>query len=235
MKAGTFLLILIAAIALLPGFVIAESPRGTIACPRVLVKKGETGVQEGASYRCFKNVREATSRGFSIPSRTKGDGLTGWWRLNLNIARTTCADVEKDQGRTTLFLQLRESSDGLFADTCPGGERYVGKRGSDGRSFTLSTQQELHYDPACGGDNSLLTILFDFNDVVGREVSQVRYSLIRSCLGAQTGMQRCSTTWKGNGGRERPDHRFWPEVSENVSDFNAACTTALTKCSGCHG
>jgi len=212
----------------------AAPSRKRAICPAYVANKSEGIAYPGDKFLCFKNSKDAVKLGVKRLSSMREGALTGWWRLNVNLKSNTCPNVPSDQGKVTMFLQVKENSEGLFADTCPGGDRYVGQRLLNNVGYTLTALKTLKSDSSCNGDPSQIAYLIKVQGLTGRDASQVSYRVIRTCLGATTGSEQCHTEWQGNGGQEKPSHQFWPTVPSDLGQFGVTCASALTKCADCH-
>ena len=155
----------------------------------------------------------------------------------MKLKSDTCPNGAGSIGEeTTIFLQLLDTADGLYGDTCPSEGKYSGIKTSGRSEFSLRTHHTIKNDSDCGGADADLELMYDIRgfDPKSSKAGYARLTRLKSCGSEGNGTFRCSTVWEGSGGREKPDHRFWPTVPFDTTKFHTSCQEALATCSGCH-
>ncbi|MBN8548697.1 MAG: hypothetical protein J0M12_05240 [Deltaproteobacteria bacterium] len=222
--------------ALVVPYAASAAPR-SVPCPEVIGDKDSQLFFPGRYFRCYQSKRDARRSGFISPQTLGTRDFTGWWRFGLKPVKNTCPNTPIAAGQTTVFLQIKQTEAGLFAGMCPGEPKFVGKSLLNEGGFSLATSETLRNDPDCGGGDAHLQYSFEALRLSSdtNSAGAARLARVKSCASPEHGTFSCTTEWVGSGGREKPDHRFWPIVSENVNSFGETCAEALTLCSGCHG
>jgi hypothetical protein len=206
-------------------------------CPRLIAEKAGELYYPRENYKCFSSVREAQRAGFLSSRALVAPDYSGWWRLNLKLSANSCGGATSSPSDTTYFLQLKhDRTSGLFGSLCPGNDRFVGAlpRTDPKEGFTVSSLSSASADPFCNGGPSEISYMLEARsfDSFFSESKVTRLTQVKVCLNDQS--RRCRATWSGNGARETTDHRFWPQVSNDLGEFSASCTAALNTCQGCH-
>lgn len=229
MKFHRFLTLLL--LSFLPSVAVADE------CPTVIADKKNKLYYSGKDFSCFDSSQTLKRKGYARARAATRSNYTGWWRMNLNPVEDTCSGISvRGSGRVTFFLQLKQDKEDLFGAVCPSPERYTGQSlGS--RGFVVVAKREIQRDDTCGGTASEMAYSFSAAQLDDKlsTAREVTYRAVKTCLDPAFGHVRCHTVWKGDGGREMPNHRFWPTVPENLTQFDATCSDALTRCDGCHG
>lgn len=213
----------------------AASPK--TPCPRYIAEKSGEIFYPRENFRCFASTRDAERAGYVGMRSLVNPDYSGWWRWNLSLASNTCGGERSSNAATTYFLQLKQdSSSGLFGSLCPGSETFIGalpvKDPAIGFSITSSTQ--VLGDPFCNGGTAVVSYVMEARDFdpLFTAAKSAKLTQIKSCMGESD--RRCRATWRGSGGRETTDHRFWPQISNNINEFGQNCGAALATCQSCH-
>ncbi|MBX7137375.1 MAG: hypothetical protein K1X83_05275 [Oligoflexia bacterium] len=217
-----------------------------VRCPPFIAERAGGLFYPKRNYACFPSARAARKAGLAGPALAQSlPDYTGWWRLGFKKVSDSCSgNLSSDLARTTIFLEIRQDSAGLYGTLCPNSAtNYSGVAPplkpveAQRQGFSVSTRIITSGDTDCaGGDaetvNTVEARNFDQNY---RNALTARFISVKSCVDPGQSSFRCARVYEGQGGRETPDHRFWPDVPTRLEEFSPACQTALTKCSGCHG
>lgn len=206
----------------------------SIPCPKVIADKktGQFG-SNTSRYTCFNDTSTAKKAGFVTTKAFALKNLSGWYRLKLGKSiKDTCSHTNIGAG--TLFLQVRDNSDGVFGEFCPQIGRYSGTRTEGG--FLLSGTEILDStsDAAiCGGGAVERYETVELSKVVNdTPFFTANYSVIFRCLNTQAAGSACTKQYTGVAFYET--HPIWPPAAEDISTFPMGCGQALTKCVDCH-
>ena len=221
------------------------APQGaTTQCPQYIAEKKGGLFFPKRNFKCFPSARSAKRAGFFSGAATQAiPNYTGWWRFGFKQVSSNCATAADLGNTATIFLQIKHDGTGIFGGLCPlVGNRYVGpvppaQSLAQEQGFTISSRIQTRGDAECGGTTGETVYNFEARDFDSTftKTTHARFTAVKTCADPRYGTFRCSTVWEGQGGRETPDHRFWPDVPDDTSEFGNTCAVALTKCSGCHG
>lgn len=207
------------------------------SCPKFIAEKQGEIYYPKKNYRCFSSVKEAQRAGLNSFRALVNPDYSGWWRFNLTLNSNSCGGANSLSAPSTYFLQLKhDQSTGLFGSLCPGSDTFVGAapRKDTNAGFTLTSSKDLSGIEFCPGGEAQVSYIFEARDFDAFFSEAKTATLTQVTVCKSDASLRCRAAWVGSGGRESADHRFWPQIYNDITQFGANCSAALNSCQDCH-
>ena len=210
-----------------------------IECPAVIADKRDGTYQIYNSkskkypFECYGSIRDAKRGGFQTTQAILGYNFTGWYRLRLKLIKDSCDNLPH-QGHQALFLQIKQTNDGLFGDFCPSFGELSGIRAKNRMTISgIEDIQKLTENSMCTDGKVRRHQYVELSRVVDGSAAYVaKLRQIESCTTAGETEKTCSREYSGIGFLET--HMIWPKVPEAIGEMPDGCTMALTTCEECH-
>ncbi len=228
---------------LIVGFIFGLSAIPSLAaptktvCPKLIAEKRGEIYYPRENYRCFSSVKAARRAGLIGVKSLVNPNYSGWWRFNLTLSTNSCGGASSASSPTTYFLQLKhDQSTGLFGSLCPGADTFVGPapRKDPNAGFSMTSSSKISNVAFCANGEAQVSYIFEARDFDSLFSDAKSAKLTQVTVCSHDASVRCRATWTGAGARESTDHRFWPQIHNDINQFSSSCTTALSTCQGCH-
>lgn len=217
----------------------APKPRvaRTISCAPYIGDKREAVVHDSRAkppFQCFRTLTDALKAGYQTKKTAKLHDYTSWYRLNLSKKKDTCSSFPTFGGKLTLFLQIKENSDGAFASFCPTSMDLKGSRTGFGLTVAGTTNQTVDVDSTICPDGKIAATkqVELTQSLEGATMFSVTYKVVHVCQTASYRGITCSQEFSGIAFPET--HIMWPAVPNNIMDLDLGCAEASKRCVGCH-
>lgn len=210
----------------------------SIPCPGAIGDSRDGSLFSGRSsnspFLCFRKASDGSKSGFVSTAKTSVTDFSGWYRLSLSVGKDTCEHESQGSAGPVLFLQLKQSTDVIYADLCPSNGTLTGTRAA--ATINIANEKSLNELPQVSfcenGEVKRSQHLQMSRAVVGAGAFTVNYTVIDSCPGGSSAGRTCVREYRGTAFHET--HKIWPAVADSFTGLLDGCRAALHTCVDCH-